>query len=167
MRKELYSGNGWIITQESAKNLNGVEKVITRAHGKSSVHIIAFNPDGTILLLREYRPFWKCWVWMLPSGKIDKESDPDVAAVRELREETGFTGDLTRYCICDYFENLSQISFVYVATNLHKDPLPQDADEMIELHSVSVDDAIDKVLASEKIHSASAYSLLRYRREHP
>ena len=42
-------------------------------------------------MLREYRPFYGTYIWMIPSGKADKEKDILVAAQRELQEETGIT----------------------------------------------------------------------------
>lgn len=165
--KELYRDGDWVITEESAINPRGVEKILTRIDGCSSVHIIAKTAVGKILLLREYRTFWGCYVWMLPSGKIDKESDPDIAAQRELQEETGFRADnLELYFSSDYVERLKFRTYTYIASDLHPDPLPQDAHEMIEVHEVSLDEAIENVLGSPTVHSASAYALLRYARDH-
>ncbi len=55
---------------------------------------------------------------------------------------------------------------IFIGKNLTHAPLPQDEDEMIEVHTLSLNDALEKVLASEYVHTASAYGLLRYCREH-
>ncbi|MBM3231499.1 NUDIX hydrolase, partial [Candidatus Peregrinibacteria bacterium] len=151
--KELFSGHGWTITEESAVMPNGVTKTVARGKTSDSAAILAFDDDGKILLLREYRPFWNDYIWMLPIGKIDKEADPLLAAQRELREETGFRADvLEPYFVCYWIERVNIKTHIFTAHNLCRDPLPQDAHECIEVHHFHVDEAIDKVLSSSRVH---------------
>ena len=51
--------------------------------------IVATTRDGTIPLVRQYRPAVETTVLELPSGAIDAGETPDDAARRELLEETG------------------------------------------------------------------------------
>lgn len=44
-----------------------------------------------VLLNREFRMAMGCWVYNFPAGLIDPGETPDVAAKRELWEETGLT----------------------------------------------------------------------------
>lgn len=166
--KELFNENGWLITQEdSSPTPEGKIVTTVRANTSDSASIIAFTKDGKILLLREYRPFWGCYVWMLPSGKVDKESDNVLAAQRELQEETGFRANrINKYFSADYAERIKFQTHIYIASDLEEDPLPKDEDELIEVHEVQFQDAIDKVLGSPRVHMASAYALMRYAREH-
>lgn len=164
--KELFSGHDWRIVLEEAPLPDGRLKKIARAHRPDAVHILAFPDDAHILLLREYRPHYGVWIWMLPSGKVDKETDIEAAAQRELQEETGFkAGELRYYCATNHSEGLVMTNHIFIARKLIPSSLPQDAHELIEVHTVGLEEAIDKVLASEKIHTPSAYGLLRYVRE--
>lgn len=43
-----------------------------------------------VVLIRQFRPSVGEWVLELPAGLIDSDEAPEVAAARELREETGF-----------------------------------------------------------------------------
>lgn len=166
--EKLYEGHGWKLTLDSAPLPDGRVKKIARAHRVDSVHIIAFPSKGAeILLLREFRPFYGEYIWMLPSGKVDKESDHRVAALRELREETGFAADeCSHYFSANYFEGLVAHAHVYVARNLRKDPLPQDSTELMEVHVVPLSEALEKVQTSSVLHTISAYALGRYAREY-
>lgn len=56
------------------------------------VLILAEDNDGSILVERNYRPGPDDFVIELPAGWIDKDESPQEAAVRELREETGWVG---------------------------------------------------------------------------
>ncbi|KAK1946476.1 ADP-sugar pyrophosphatase [Phytophthora citrophthora] len=45
-----------------------------------------------VVLIRQFRPPVGQWVLELPAGLIDPKEAPEVAAMRELKEETGYVG---------------------------------------------------------------------------
>jgi len=164
--QELYKGHGWRIVKEEASLPDGRVKKTTRAHRCDSVHILAFTEKGHVLMIREFRPFYHDYIWMVPSGKMDKEQESLGAAQRELREETGFAAEqLKPFCRCRHSEALEQQNHIFIANTLKSDPLPQDKNELIEVHEMPVAEAIDHVLSSPVIHTVSAFALLRYARE--
>ena len=164
--EELFNDHGWRIFLETGKLPDGRQKTMARAERVDSVHLLAFTDDGRVLMLREFRPIYGTYIWMLPSGRIDKEKNREVAAQRELQEETGYKAkSLTYYCTTQPSESMVFANHIFIARDLTKDPLPQDAEEMIEVHELSLEEAIDNVLASKFVHTASAYALLRYLRE--
>lgn len=166
--QDLFDGHGWRITLETVDLLNGGTKEYARVHRNDSVHLLVVPAPGKVLLLREYRPVLKQWRWMIPAGKMDKGNEtPLEAARRELREETGFrAGDLQPYCVCRPSENVVQQNHVFLAKDLTPDPLPQEHYETIEVHELSLDDAIDRVLAQDPLHTLSGFVLLHYARAH-
>lgn len=164
--EELYNGYGWRITLDSAALPDGRVKKAARVHRADGAHIIALPSENTVLLLREYRPFYGDFIWMLPSGHIDKEQNPEVGAQRELQEETGFkAGSLTYLWTTRSSEGIDYASHIFLARDLVLAPLPQDEDEVIEVHELLVDEALERVLGSKEVHTASAYALLRYIKE--
>lgn len=54
------------------------------------VAIVARTPDGTIPIVRQYRPALENFTWELPAGTLDKDELPADCCRRELLEETGF-----------------------------------------------------------------------------
>lgn len=166
--EELYNDGKWRIMKEAASLPDGRMKTAVRVHRCDVSHILAFPTPKTILVLHEYRPFFQGWVWLLPSGFVDKETDPLEAAKRELREETGYRANIVKdYGSSYYSKSLVAFNHYYLATDLVKDPLPQDGDEMIEVHELPLNEAMDQILGSPQIHTPSAFGLLRYIREHP
>lgn len=167
MPKVLYDDHGWRVMMEEAKLPDGRTKKVARIHRCDSVHLLAFTEKNSILLLREFRPFYGDWIWMLPSGRVDKESDLMAAAQRELQEETGYrAASITHIWTTRHSESFDCANHIYVARGLSKAPLPQDTDELIEVHEASLVDALEKVLAGPQVHTPSAYALLRWDREH-
>jgi ADP-ribose pyrophosphatase len=166
--EELYNDGNWRLTRVTASLPDGRSKTIVQADHFPTCHILALPTPKTVLLLREYRAFDGTWVWMLPSGKIDKEKDPHIAAERELREETGFrAGKMSHFCTMRISETYIPESHFFIATDLVKDPLPQDDDEMIEVHELPLLEALKRAQDTPQPRLASAFGLLRYINEHP
>lgn len=164
--EELFNGDGWKIIRETATLPDGRTATKTRAHYSDTVHLLALNEKGELLVLREYRPFYKTYIWMLPSGHVDKETDHHMAADRELREETGFRAkDLKHLWTANATEKLNATNYFYLAKNLVHDPLPQDDDEFMEVHALLPEEAYERIAGSERVHLASAYGVLRYMKD--
>lgn len=54
------------------------------------VNIIPATADGQIVLIEQYRHAAEEMFWEIPGGAMDLDETPEHAAVRELREETGY-----------------------------------------------------------------------------
>lgn len=63
-----------------------------RAAG-DSVGVLPLTPDGQIVLVREFRPGPDRRIISIPGGLVEPGETPGAAAVRELREETGFEAE--------------------------------------------------------------------------
>lgn len=56
------------------------------------VNVVALTPDGRVVLIEQFR-HGTCEVTLeIPGGAVDAGEEPVQAGLRELREETGFTG---------------------------------------------------------------------------
>lgn len=59
-------------------------------------NVIALTPDGQLVLVRQFRYGTNEFSLEIPGGMIDAGEAPVAAAIRELREETGFVGTQAR-----------------------------------------------------------------------
>ena len=60
------------------------------------VNVIALTTDDQVVMLRQYRPGIDRVCLEIPGGMIDPGEDPVAAGLRELAEETGYTGGTAR-----------------------------------------------------------------------
>lgn len=134
-------------------------------YGTAAV-LVPLDREGRLLMVRQYRHPTGRWLLELPAGGVD-ESDvsPEAAALRELREETGHRGTLTRiggmYLAPGYSEEYQHI---FVATDLVEDPLEADADEDLVLERVDVGAALARIDQGEIRDAKSIAALLMYLR---
>lgn len=61
------------------------------------VNVIPVTPEGNIVLVRQYRHGIDRISLEIPGGIMDEGEEPVVAALRELREETGFSSSKAVY----------------------------------------------------------------------
>jgi len=132
----------------------------------TAVVLVPVDGDGKLLMVRQYRHPTGKWLLELPAGGVDDhDASPEAAALRELREETGHRGTLTRiggmFLAPGYSEEYQHI---YAATDLVEDPLDADEDEDLILERVSLDDALRYVDEGVICDAKSIAALLMYLR---
>ncbi len=85
------------ITYRDAYGAERKWETVERIAGRRAVVIIPWlMPSDRLLLIRQYRPPARGMVIEFPAGLIDDGETAEQAAVRELKEETGFTGGITQ-----------------------------------------------------------------------
>jgi ADP-ribose pyrophosphatase len=133
-----------------------------------AVAIVAVDPEGRILLVRQYRHPAGQALLEIPAGTLDRDAssgaveDPDLAARRELEEETGYLAAtwerLTDFWTAPGFA--TERIFLYLATDLAPagpDRRGPDEDEVLELERLPWREAIG---AAERGEIRDAKSLI-------
>ena len=137
-----------------------------------AVAIVAVDPDGQILFVRQWRTPAARVLLEIPAGTLDVDEasgeieDPDLAARRELEEETGYRAAtwerLSSFWTAPGFA--TELMHLYLATDLvaaHPDErLGPDEDEHLRLERHSLDDALAAVERGEIADAKSIVGLL-------
>lgn len=105
---------------------------------KGAVVIVPLTADNEIRLVRQYRAGPQAWVIELPAGGLGPGEDPDVAAPRELLEETGDQA-ATWEKLGGFYSApgiLTEFLHLYLARDLTPGPNNLEFDEHIEVLTV-------------------------------
>lgn len=166
-RKEIYQGPIFRLVQDQVALPDGkgvAQRDLIFHNG--AVCVLAMTSEKKIVLVKQYRKAIEAVSYEIPAGKLEigENTDPMAAALRELEEETSYTGKLE--LLYDFY---SAIGFcnerlkLYLASDLVKveNPRPQDEDETLELIEVSLAEA-KKLIQSGQICDAKTIIALQY-----
>jgi len=149
--RPIYDGSVVHLRIETVQTLDGhqYEREVIRHTG--AVALIPLEPDGTLIMVRQYRSGSDGDLLEIPAGTLNPGEERDDCARRELQEEIGFFPDkLTR--IGDFWVAASYTSeriTVYLAESLRPSRLPGDDDENIEVVRMPLKEALRKVDSNE------------------
>lgn len=122
---------------------------------KGAVGIVPVTNKNEVILLRQYRYSINEVIWEIPAGLLDKGESPLSCAIRELKEETGYTAK-TFIKMAEFYltpGNSNEYFHLYLAKDLTAGDTEFEEDEFLELKHVSLEDALGLV-ESNKIKDA-------------
>ena len=116
-----------------------------------AVAVVAMTENEEVLLVSQFRYPVGEILLEVPAGKLEPGEDPLESAKRELAEETGFMANswelLSVFYTTPGFSN--EIMYLYLARDLSPDKKQADDDEFIEVHRISLTDAMSKALSGD------------------
>jgi len=154
-------------TMERADGSGGTRDVVGHP---GAIAVLALDGDRRLLLVRQWRLPAARAMLEIPAGTLDVHDgvteDPDLAARRELEEETGHRAatwrKLSEFWTAPGFA--TELMHLYLATGLAgadgDDRLSPDEDERLELRRVSIPDALAMVDAGEIIDAKTILGVL-------
>jgi ADP-ribose pyrophosphatase len=109
-----------------------------------AVVVLPLVDEEHVCILRNERPVVGETLWEIPAGTLEPDEPPDLAAVRELTEETGYTAANWRK-LAEFYPSpgvLSERSHLYLATELTPGPMNLEECENLEPQVVAWKDAV-------------------------
>lgn len=163
-KKEVFRNNHIAIFSEKLQLPNGKIVDWTFTEKREAVGIVAVFEDDTVLMVNQYRPAVEMVTTEIPAGLVEEGEDPQIAALRELEEETGYRAEKIEK-LCEFY-NSPGISagkfYIFYAENLKKTHQHLDEDEFLEVERVSLKDLDALSLCDAK--SMLAITLVKQRK---
>lgn len=159
----LYEGRIINLRVEDVELPNGKQSKRELIDHPGAVAVIAMTKDNKILAVRQYRKALGKSIVEIPAGKLEVGEEPEITAVRELEEETGYTCQSLTEVISFYtspgFAN--ELVHLYVAEGLvKKGEQSADEDEFLDVLYLSLDE-LEEMVHTKEVHDAkTAYALL-------
>lgn len=133
---------------------------------KGAAAIVAVRKDGKLLMVRQYRNALERETLEIPAGGLNGREEPTkLAALRELKEETGYIAEdaellqsiYTTVAFCN--EKID----IYLATGLEKQGDQElDEDEYVGVEAYSLEELLEMIYSSKIQDSKTICGILSY-----
>ena len=160
--QHVYRGRAIHIRVDSVVKPNGKKTTREVVEHVDCVVVLPVDSKGNVLLVRQYRHAVDKELLELPAGSIDPGETPEQAAIRELREETGYRPSkldalggfysAPGYC--------TEYLHFFRASQLEKSPLTAEDTDEIEVVPVSPAD-VPGLVASGRVCDAKTIAGFR------
>lgn len=161
--KKIYDGKIISLSLVTTLLPNNVEVDLEIIDHPGGAAVVAIDDQHQICLLKQFRYAFDEWLWELPAGKIDHCEPPAETAIRELSEEAGV--------IADEWQNLGMFIsspgvfrervHLFLASSLRQVEHQQAEDEVIEIHWIPFDQAVQWVMSGKIKDGKSALAILK------
>lgn len=127
--------------------------------------VVAVLPDGKILMVRQYRNALERETLELPAGGKAWGEDPQVCALRELEEETGYQATHTELLtmVCSNVALMNEQIGVYLCTGLIPTGQHLDDGEYLNVESYTLDELLRMVFDAKIQDAKTVAGILAYK----
>lgn len=159
--KNIYNGKIINVKLDVVKLPDGTlaERELVEHHG--GVAVLAFDEDGKVLMVEQYRKPYDELTIEVPAGKLEVGEEPLECGMRELHEETGYIAGEMELLFIMYPTPgyCSEKLYIYHAKNLIKAEQMLDEDEYLNVLRYDIDEAYDMV-RGQKIRDAKTVAAI-------
>lgn len=112
------------------------------------VTLAAITPEGKMVMVRQFRKAAEKVVLEAPAGKVEPGEDPERTAIRELKEETGYTCGQIEFLTAFYSSigYSTEVIRVYLAKDLMPGDPEFDENEAIEIEEYDLAELRDMAI---------------------
>ena len=149
--KTIFDGKILHVRLDTVELPDGQEAFREIVDHPGGVCVLALDGEGRALLVKQFRYPYKELVRELPAGKLEYGENPEKAAVRELREETGATPGRFQ-SLGELYPSpgsCGEIIRMYLAQELAFGDTDLDEDEFLMLERIPFGELVEQVLSGE------------------
>lgn len=149
--EKIFDGRILHIRRDTVELPDGAQSTREVVDHPGGVCVLALDDEGRVLLVRQFRYPYEKVLTEIPAGKLEYGEDPEEAALRELREETGAVPGKFRslgelypspgYC--------GEIIRLYLAQELTFGETALDEDEFLDVERMPFGELTELVLQGE------------------
>ncbi|MDO5724684.1 MAG: NUDIX hydrolase [Tissierellia bacterium] len=131
------------------------------------VGMLAINEENEVILVRQFRKAAERDLLEIPAGKLEINEEPRETAIRELKEETGYTAENVSY-MTEFFATpgyCTEKIYIFKATNLTLGDRDLDDSENIEVEYYSLEEALKMIERGEILDAKTIIALTLFKIE--
>ena len=163
---KIFSGKVFDIKVDEIEydsGIGGRREVVIHPGGAVALPL---TDEGKIIMVKQFRYPFQQRVLELPAGKLDEGEDPQICAVRELEEETGYKSGKVRKLGAIYTSPgfCSEILHIYLVEDLTKGKHNREEGEVdMEVLELSLEEIEEKIVTGEIVDSKTICGIHYYR----
>ena len=142
-RKERFFGHAFNVSQVEVRLPDGRERQYDLIQHTDSIAIVPVDQAGRVYFVSQYRIGSESELLELPAGVMEVGETPLECAKREIREEIGMAAkemkQLGGFYLAAGYAN--EYMTVFLATGLYESPLDPDADEFLNISTMTIPEA--------------------------
>ena len=142
-RKERFFGHAFNVSQVEVRLPDGRERQYDLIQHTDSIAIVPVDQAGRVHFVSQYRIGSESELLELPAGVMEAGETPLECAKREIREEIGMAAkemkQLGGFYLAAGYAN--EYMTVFLATGLYESPLDPDADEFLNIKTMTIPEA--------------------------
>ena len=147
----LHEGRVFRLVTENYTLENGVTSEMDFIQHPGAAAMVPMLNQQEVVLIKQYRHAIREFIWEIPAGTLDAGESPLDCARRELVEETGYSAD--------HWTQLGTITplpgcsderiHIFLASDLKIAEQQLDPDELLNVHPIKFNDALQMILRGE------------------
>jgi nudix-type nucleoside diphosphatase (YffH/AdpP family) len=147
----LHQGRVFNLVKENYTLENGVSSEMDFIQHPGAAAMVPLLNNQEVVLIKQYRHAIREFIWEIPAGTLDAGESPLNCARRELVEETGYSADNWHQLgtITPLPGYSDERIHIFMASDLKPAEQHLDDDEMLNVHSVKFNDALQMILTGE------------------
>lgn len=148
--ERIYEGHILNLRRDTVTVQTGESKREIIEHNGGAV-IVPVTEDNEVIMVRQYRKPAERVVLEVPAGKIDPGEEPLTTAIRELKEETGYTAENIRFLTKMYpsVGYSEEVLYLYLCRGLTPGEMDPDENEALDVEKISLDQLYSMIIHGE------------------
>ena len=151
--ERIYEGAIINLRRDEVTVQNGTSYREIIEHNGGAV-LAAVTDEGKMVMVRQYRKPAGRVMLEVPAGKIDSGEEPLSAAIRELKEETGYTATEVKF-----------MTSFYPSTGLEQGEPDPDENEAIDIEEMDVEDLFSMIMKGRINDAKTLVAVMMVREE--
>lgn len=161
--RELCRQGGIALRSDRVRWPDGDEGDYRVVETPGAAYVVPVHPDGTTILVRQWRHAWNSTAWEVPAGTLEPGEDPLAAAQRELEEEAGLiAGEWRSLGVARGTALVTGQQHHFLARRLSRvQRAPEFSERDMVLRELPFRQALEAALSGEIEHAGSTAALVR------
>jgi ADP-ribose pyrophosphatase len=159
----IYDGRIVHLQVRQVRLPDGRETIRELIEHQGAAAIVAVDESEHVLLVKQFRTGTQSILHEIPAGLLEKGENPQDAAIREMREETGYRPLSIESLGAIYLSPAFSTEYVhlFLAKGYEPAPLELDKDEFVEVVRLPFSEALAMIERGEILAATSVTALLK------